>query len=136
VIINAWKKEYNRAYEIVEQLVQEKSQDLMRATFTKFLVAFKHAWQGEMEKALSAMTDDLKEFARNDPDFPWLWAGFYALVGEKDEALQWLEQSVNGGFINYPVLSGKDPFLENIRQEPRFKKLMERIKHEWENFEV
>ena len=29
-----------------------------------------------------------------------------------------------------------DPFLENIRGEPRFKKLMERVKREWENFEV
>ncbi len=26
--------------------------------------------------------------------------------------------------------------LENIRGEERFKKLMERVKHEWENFEV
>jgi hypothetical protein len=26
--------------------------------------------------------------------------------------------------------------LENVRGEPRFKKLMERVKHEWENFEV
>ena len=34
------------------------------------------------------------------------------------------------------LLAEKDPFLENIRGEPRFKKLMERVKHEWENFEV
>ncbi len=26
--------------------------------------------------------------------------------------------------------------FENIRGEPRFKKLMERVKHEWENFEA
>jgi hypothetical protein len=29
-----------------------------------------------------------------------------------------------------------DPFLEKIRAEERFKKLMERVKHEWEHFEV
>jgi len=136
VIINAWKKEYKRAFEMVEQLVQQKSQDMMRATFTKYLVAFKYAWKGKSEEALSSMTDDLKEFAWNDPDFPWLWAGFYALVNEKDEALRWLEHSVNRGFINYPILNEKDPFLENIRGEERFKKLMKRVKHEWQNFEV
>ncbi len=29
-----------------------------------------------------------------------------------------------------------NPFLENIRGEERFKKLMERVKYEWENFEI
>ena len=43
---------------------------------------------------------------------------------------------VRWGFINYPFLNEYDPFLENIRREERFKKLMKRVKHEWENFEV
>jgi hypothetical protein len=30
----------------------------------------------------------------------------------------------------------KYPFLANIRAEPRFQKLMERVKYEWEHFEV
>jgi hypothetical protein len=47
-----------------------------------------------------------------------------------------LEHAVNLGYIDYPWFSKIDPYLENIRGEPRFKKLMERIKHEWENFEV
>ena len=29
-----------------------------------------------------------------------------------------------------------DPFLASIRNEPRFRKLMERVKYEWEHFEV
>jgi len=29
-----------------------------------------------------------------------------------------------------------DPFLKNIRGEDRFKKLMERVKKEWEELEV
>jgi non-specific serine/threonine protein kinase len=54
----------------------------------------------------------------------------------KYEALDWLENAVHKGFINYPFISEHDPFLKNIRSEPRFKKLMERVKREWENFEV
>jgi len=50
--------------------------------------------------------------------------------------LNWLEHAVDRGFINYPLLAEKDPFLANIRGEERFKKLMERVKHEWEHFEV
>ncbi|MCP4724948.1 MAG: hypothetical protein GY863_07930 [bacterium] len=63
-------------------------------------------------------------------------AAFFALLEEKDDAMNWLENAVDRGFINYPFLNEYDPFLENIRGEERFKKLMERVKHEWENFEV
>jgi hypothetical protein len=50
--------------------------------------------------------------------------------------MYWLEISINLGGINYPFLNEYDPLLENIRGEERFKKLMERVKYEWENFEV
>ena len=56
--------------------------------------------------------------------------------GVAGEALDWLENAVNRGFLNYPFLSEYDPFLENIRGERRFKDLMERVKHEWENIDV
>jgi hypothetical protein len=42
----------------------------------------------------------------------------------KDKAFAWLENAVDRGFINYPFISEYDPFLEKIRGEPRFKKLM------------
>ena len=60
----------------------------------------------------------------------------YALIDEYKEALDWLEHGVDFGFINYPFLTEYDRLLGNIRSKPRFKKLMERVKHEWENFEV
>lgn len=60
----------------------------------------------------------------------------YALLNEYTTALDWLENAINRGFINYPFLNEIDSFLENIRGEERFKKLRARVKHEWENFEV
>jgi non-specific serine/threonine protein kinase len=62
-------------------------------------------------------------------------AGIFSLLGEKNEALDWLENAVNRGFINYPLLAEKDPWLANLRGEDRFQKLMERVKYEWEHFE-
>jgi hypothetical protein len=58
------------------------------------------------------------------------------LIGEKNEAIDLLERATKDIFINYPFFSKIDPFLENIRGEERFKKLMEQVKYEWENFEV
>ena len=63
-------------------------------------------------------------------------ASVLAAEGMYEEALKWLEHNINHGMINYPLLNELDPFLENIRGEERFKKLMARIKTEWENFEV
>jgi len=60
----------------------------------------------------------------------------YAITGENEQALDLLELSIDGGLINYPFLNETNPLLKNIRSEPRFKKLMERVRHEWENFEV
>ena len=55
---------------------------------------------------------------------------------EKEESLNWLEHVINKGLINYPLFNEIDPVLDNICGEERFKKLMERVKKEWENFEV
>ena len=39
-----------------------------------------------------------------------------SLLGAKEEALDWLENAVHRGFINYPYLQC-DPFFDNIRGE-------------------
>ena len=57
------------------------------------------------------------------------------MVNYKTDALNWLENSINRGMINYPFLIEYDPLLENIRNKEQFKKLMEQVKYEWENFE-
>jgi TolB-like protein len=80
--------------------------------------------------------DKLILWARKDFSYSLYFAGAYAMINNKPEALGWLENSINHGFIVYPFLNKFDPFLKNIRGEMRFKKLMERVKYEWENFEV
>ena len=47
-----------------------------------------------------------------------------------------LETAVDHGIINSPYISQYDPMLAKLRNEPRFKKLMERVQYEWEHFEV
>ena len=54
----------------------------------------------------------------------------------KDKSLEFLEQAVDNGFINYPLMAEKDPLLESVRGTEKFKKLITRVKHEWENFDA
>jgi TolB-like protein/cytochrome c-type biogenesis protein CcmH/NrfG len=131
-----WANQYDKACALIEHMAQEKSRSQMHEVFTGWLLFLKYALEGEKSKALDSLNDDIKNFFWNDADLPFLGAGGFALVDEKKEAIWWLEHAINKGFINYPIVSEIDPFLENIRGEPRFKKLMEKVKHEWENFEV
>ena len=115
---------------------KEESADQTHKVFTAWLLFLKHALKGEKDKALELITDDVKSYFWNDPEFMWMGICNYALIDEKEEALKWLEHLIDRGFINYLWLHTLLPFLENIRGEERFKKLMERVKHEWENFEI
>jgi hypothetical protein len=95
-----------------------------------------NALQGNTDKAIQAVTPELTSAAKIHWQLPWMMAAIYSMIGRTEESLIWLEHAVTRGFVNYPFISEKEPFLKNIRSEPRFKKLMERVKHEWENFEA
>ena len=71
-----------------------------------------------------------------DPNFLYRLFFTPAHAQAPPKSLDWLENSVDLGFINYPFLNEYDPFLESIRGEKRFKELMKRVKYEWEHFDV
>ena len=131
-----WSKQYDKAYALIDRMAQEESSDQMHKVFTGWLLFLKYALNGEKSNPLELLNEDVRNYFWHDADLPWLGAGGFALIDEKKEAIRWLEHSINKGNINYPLLSEIDPFLENIRGEERFKKLMERVKYEWENFEI
>ena len=94
------------------------------------------ALRGETDIMARAVTPEFKKTFSRDAYYAHALAEVYALVGMHNEALQWLEQAVSRGFINYPMLAEHDPMLESVRGDERFKKLMVRVKKEWEEFEV
>jgi non-specific serine/threonine protein kinase len=97
---------------------------------------FVNALEKKKMEALQPISEGFKLLMKEDEIFPIWMAESYSLIDEKSEAIDWLENGINSGFINYLFLIEYDPFLANIRSEERFKKLMERVKYEWEHFEV
>ena len=71
------------------------------------------------------------KLARWDEQYSWLVGTCYAKLGETDHALDWLENAVNRGFLNYPFLSADDPFLESLRTTVRFQALMKSVAVKW-----
>ena len=127
----AWNNRFDEAYEFIDKLAR----DLPQHTLSWTSLFFKYSLQGERDKALQLVTEDRKSYAWKDYHLPWTMAECYALLDEKEEALDWLEHAISKGWINYPLFSKLDPFLKNIRGEVRFKKLMEKVKYEWQHVE-
>ena len=118
--------------DFLNEVAREPGQD----SLSKLLIFLKYALKGDKEKMTILMTP---EFVRNmqvDCQYSWHLAAFYSYLNEKQKALGWIENAVARGFINYPMLNNYDRLLNNIRGEERFKQLMKRVKHEWENFKV
>lgn len=131
-LILTYNNQHDEAFSIIDQSAKTDPDNVT----TKLGLMLKYGVLGEKEKAFKEMTSDFKKTCQRDGSYSHHLAGVFALLDEKKEALNWLESAVNSGVINYPLLNEQDPFLENIRSESRFKKLMERVKHEWENIEV
>jgi tetratricopeptide (TPR) repeat protein len=130
--MSAYARRYEEAYKLFNQIEQEFSKTVW-ATLGSF---FKFALQNKKSEALQSVTEELKSLMKGEEMYAIFMAESYALINEKNEAIDWLENGVKSGFINYPFLMEYDPFLANICGEPRFTKLMERVKKEWEVFDV
>jgi serine/threonine protein kinase len=97
--------------------------------------AFKCALAGKTREALTMLDSNPRLQKSMDFQVAYWITECYALIGEKELALDCLERDVDLGMSNYPLMSERDPFLANIRGDERFRKLMERVKYEWEHFE-
>jgi serine/threonine protein kinase/tetratricopeptide (TPR) repeat protein len=102
---------------------------------TGFCLLLKYALLRDRESAMRLMTTEFQKTCRRDWEWSYYVAARLALLGTKEEALDWLENAIHRGFINYPYIQC-DPFLDNIRGDERFKKLAQWAKNEWEHFEV
>jgi len=128
----AYNQRYQEAFSICDYSYKKDPEGL----WPRMGQCLKYALKGDRENTIKAMSGDVKDKARCDLYDALLMAECDALIGEKDEAITSLEYAVNLGAINYPFYAKIDPFLENIRNETRFKELMKRVKIAWENFEV
>ncbi|MCP4728427.1 MAG: protein kinase, partial [bacterium] len=130
ILALTYNQQYEKAFNISSFSIKTSPENKI----SQFCHCLTLALRGEKENA-RVILNKIKSRSFLDGWDTWFIAMCDALINEKEDALDGLEKAVDRGFINYPFLNEYDPFLENIRNEPRFKKLMKRVKHEWENFD-
>lgn len=88
--------------------------------------ALLYAKDGKRREALKEMDADVQKYAEVIPNITLEAAEFYSILGEKAKALDWLEKAVHNGDERTEWFE-RDPLLETIRSQFRFRSLLESI---------
>jgi Flp pilus assembly protein TadD len=114
-----------------EWLERQPSDDHLAAVALRF----RRGLTGDREAVLSPPSPAERAIAESDEYWSYLMAGAYALVGESDQALSWLEHGVTvRGWVDYVYFTRHDRFLESLRATRRFQELMAAAQERYARF--
>jgi TolB-like protein len=131
-LLLAYCSHYDEARDLIRGNVQAGLEDVV----TRMALLLEGVLDGDTSRFPEIVTDDFEKWARRDPQYSYIVADLHALAELKEEALDWLSNAVDRGFINYPFIAEHDPLLEPLRSEPRFRDIAVRAKREWEDFDT
>ncbi len=115
-------KKYDEALAFIDEEIQ-KSGETEKLVSAKFNVLYR---QGKLHEALKTA---LKKDKIAKTTSPWDCMNImhvHLRLGNKQEALDWLQEAVTRGFISYRILAGK--MYESLSKEKRFYEIIETIK--------
>ncbi len=78
----------------------------------------------------------IRDYATLDKEMSWWLAAGCSHCGWTDEAVHWLANAIELGFLNHRFLSTMDPFLAALRGDPRFQALMELAREKQRALEI
>src|SRR4030042_4115984 len=82
------------AFSLIDQMVRDEPEHF----FAHLGLFLKYALQGRKQEALQSVTDELKFVAGRDITSSWFVAMGYAMLDEREKAMDWLEKTVDLGF--------------------------------------
>ena len=126
--------ELKECFDVFEAIIKD-TPTLIYARIALFLKA---SLKGEKNKALNYATEEFKQEVASAFGivFPYIVAWGYALIDEKDEAIWWLNKSLDFGFNPYPLMLKWETFQTVLKDHPGFQKYMEEIKRRSEQFVI
>jgi len=106
---------------LTEVLDEHPTMDGIRPLLAQQLIK-----QGDAEAARAQLNERVREAADADHDIAYWLATTYAMLGDREDALHWLDRAIELGNENRTWFES-DPNWETLREEPRFVALMRRI---------
>src|SRR5215813_4261597 len=84
------------------------------------------AMQGKRDEALAVLSPKVREIAAADHDIAYWLGSAYALLGDEDAALHWLETANKLGNENHPWFK-VDPTWANLRGNARYQEVIAKL---------
>jgi serine/threonine protein kinase len=107
---------------------EQLGDDPLLSSLQGMLYARRHQTRPALECVRRAL-DSPRSFGHTHHTYYQI-ACVYAVLGETDKAMAWLERSVATGFACWPFFR-VDPHLESLREEPEFKRLVADLEHKY-----
>jgi serine/threonine protein kinase/Tfp pilus assembly protein PilF len=108
------------------QLLERAEPGSRRNFLTRLTWALLLAAEGRRAEAMREMDEGLQKFASELSRVTLVAAEFFAILGEKDTALDWLARAVRNGDERADWFK-RDPLLAGIRDQPRFTQILTSI---------
>jgi TolB-like protein/Tfp pilus assembly protein PilF len=104
----------------------QKSVELNNDAYSIAMLGQAYARNGQKDEAEKILAR-LKEEAKSRYVSPYAWALLYAGLGDKNRAIDELERAYQTGDTNYLFVIKTDPSLEDLRGDPRFEALVQKV---------
>jgi eukaryotic-like serine/threonine-protein kinase len=96
------------------------------------LAAFLYASRGQREK-IDARLLQYRPTQIIDGDGAYWLGGIHALLGDSQNALDWLKRTVALGNVNYPWFE-RDKNYDSLRSDPEYQTIMAGVRQRWEAY--
>jgi len=107
--------------EAVEEYLKEKSLNgATRDELTRFRQAFAKA-------GINGYLEATNPRSRRQDATPYSIGEWYARVGDRDRALEWLERAYQDRADHHLAFIKAEPMLDSLRSDPRFQDLLRRL---------
>jgi len=106
--------------------LESLSPDDQRGRDSKLMWALLLALEGNTKEALAKMDEDSLKYGALSPWSTSMVAEFYAVMGDPQKSLDWLEKAVRNG-DERDAWFRRDPLLVKVRDLPRFQQIIDSI---------